>query len=163
MVLTGMGLCHYSHRAYELALTCFEGALKVRKHRVSRLNEEVEQAKASSTNVGATKKAAICLSFGKLDEIYVEEVALGVVYFNLGNIHMHLGDYEQAMQNFIQARDLRWHHVGGGSTDKILDRYFCSKIDEDELLGLGALLRKGTISVGDLMVDLHFISLAFQY
>jgi len=42
------------------------------------------------------------------------------------------------MQNFIESRDIRWRHVGGGSTDKILDRYLtASFVDEDELLGLG--------------------------
>ena len=138
MTLSGMGLCHYSHRAYDLALTCLAGALKVRKHRISHLMEEAEQAKTTEINFGVKSKSVKSLHFVKLENVYDEEVALGVVYFNLGNVHMQLGDYGQAMQNFIQARDLRWRHVGGGSTDKILDRYlFGSEIDEDELLGLG--------------------------
>ena len=37
----------------------------------------------------------------------------------------------------IKARDVKWRHVGGGSTEKIMKRYTWSDIDEDELLGLG--------------------------
>lgn len=32
---------------------------------------------------------------------------------------------------------MKWRHVGGGSTEKIMKRYTWSDIDEDELLGLG--------------------------
>lgn len=37
----------------------------------------------------------------------------------------------------IKARDLKWRHVGGGSTEKIMKRYLWSDIDENALLGLG--------------------------
>ena len=122
LTLAGMGQCHYSYRAYDLARTCLLGALRVRKHRVSQLSDcdgdEDPQSKG--------------------DEMYEEEVALGALCFGLGNINMQLGDHAQAMQNFIESRDIRWRHVGGGSTDKILDRYLTgSSVDEDELLGLG--------------------------
>ncbi len=107
-----MGLCHYNHRAYDLSATCLEGAVKIRKYRVSRESEVVE--------------------------LYGEEVALGSDFFNLGNVHMQRGDWNQSMQCFIQSRDLRWRHVGSGTVDTILDKYFsvCT-VDEDELLGLG--------------------------
>lgn len=119
-----MGLCHYNYKAFGLALTCFEGAVKVRKYRVSRLT--------SSSDVV---------------ELYGEEVALAADFFNSGNTHMQLGDYAQAMQCFIQSRDLRWRHVGGGTVEKILDRYFSEMtIDEDELLGLAHCLHNiGTV------------------
>ena len=113
-----MGLCHYNYKAFDLALTCFEGTVKVRKYRVSRLT-------SSSDGV----------------ELYSEEVALAVDFFNTGNTHMQLGDYAQAMQCFIQSRDLRWRHVGGGTVEKILDRYLSEMtVDEDELLGLAHCL-----------------------
>jgi len=141
LTLAGMGLCHYSHRAFELSLTCLVGALKVRKHRISRLTGEAERAKTIEDNFGTTSSSIKSFHFFKLDNIYDEEVALGVIYFNLGNVYMQLGDHSQAMQHFIQARDLRWRHVGGGSTDKILDRYlFGNSVDEDELLGLAHCL-----------------------
>lgn len=111
----GMGICHYNHQAYDLALTCLEGAVKIRKYRVSRFTDSAE-----------------------LVELYSEEVALGSEFFNLGNVHMQMGDYAQAMQCFVQSRDLRWCHVGSGTVDKILDKYFTERtVDEDELLGLG--------------------------
>lgn len=37
-----MGICHYSHQAYDLALTCLEGAVKIRKYRVGRLTDSDE-------------------------------------------------------------------------------------------------------------------------
>ena len=74
-------------------------------------------------------------------------MALGALFFGLGNINMQLGDHAQAMQNFIESRDMRWRHVGGGSTDKILDRYLTgSSVDEDELLGLGKFIRYSIVS-----------------
>eukprot|EP00956_Cyclotella_meneghiniana_P002034 scaffold2256_cov73-Cyclotella_meneghiniana.AAC.3 len=76
----------------------------------------------------------------KLDEVHVEEVALGDVYFNLGNIYLHLGDHTQSMDYYIKARDLKWRHVGGGSTEKIMKRYLWSDIDENALLGLAHCL-----------------------
>ena len=113
-----MGICHYSHRAYTRALTCLNGAVKIRKYRVSRLTY-------SSDDV----------------ELYEEEAALAADFFNAGNTHMQLGDYTQALQSFIQSRDLRWRHVGSGTVEKILDRYFSdSTVDEDELLGLSHCL-----------------------
>ena len=113
-----MGICHYNHQAYDLALTCLEGAVKIRKYRVSRFTDSAE-----------------------LVELYGEEVALGSEFFNLGNVHMQMGDYAQAMQCFVQSRDLRWCHVGSGTVDKILDKYFTERtVDEDELLGLGEYL-----------------------
>jgi len=116
--LSGMGICHYDHQAYDLALTCLEGAVKIRKYRVSRLTDSSE-----------------------LVELYGEEVALGTEFFNLGNIHMQMGDYAQAMQCFVQSRDLRWCHVGSGTVDKILDKYYTEgTVDEDELLGLAHCL-----------------------
>ena len=122
--LAGMGQCHYSYRAYDLSRTCLLGALRVRKHRISQLSQDDD----GSDDTHQSNK----------DDIYEEEVALGGLFFGLGNIHMQLGDHAQAMQNFIESRDMRWRHVGGGSTDKILDRYLSSSsVDEDELLGLG--------------------------
>ena len=119
LTLAGMGQCHYNYRAYDLAHTCLLGALRVRKHRVAQLSD--------SDDPPSNK-----------DDLYEEEVALGALFFGLGNIDMQLGDHTQAMQNFIESRDIRWRHVGGGSTDKILDRYLTgSFVDEDELLGLG--------------------------
>lgn len=110
-----MGICHYKHRAHDLALTCLEGAVKIRKYRVSRLTDSAD-----------------------LVELYGEECALATDFFNLGNIHMQLGDHAQAMQCFIQSRDLRWTHVGSGTVNKILDKYLSeTTVDEDELLGLG--------------------------
>ena len=110
-----MGGCHYNHRAFDLALTCLEGAVKIRKYRVSQLTTSDE-----------------------LVELYAEEVSLGAEFFNLGNVHMQMGDYAQAMHCFIQSRDLRWRHVGSGTVEKILEKYYSeSTIDEDELLGLG--------------------------
>ena len=52
--LAGMGICHYNHAAYDLSLTCLEGAVKIRKYRVSRLTDSEE-----------------------IVELYGEEVALG--------------------------------------------------------------------------------------
>ena len=122
--LAGMGQCHYSHRAYDLARTCLLGALRVRKHRVSQLSDDHDDNDEDPES--------------SRDSLYEEEVALGGLFFGLGNINMQLGDHAQAMQNFIESRDMRWRHVGGGSTDKILDRYLAgSSVDEDELLGLG--------------------------
>jgi len=116
--LAGMGICHYNHRAYDLALTCLEGAVKIRTYRVSRLTDSTE-----------------------LVELYGEEVALGADLFNFGNVHMQMGDYTQATHCFIQSRDLRWRHVGSGTVDKILDAYFSERtVDEDELLGLAHCL-----------------------
>jgi tetratricopeptide (TPR) repeat protein len=114
----GMGLCHYNQGAFSLALTCLDGAVKVRKHQVSKLTHSSD-----------------------IIELYEEEVALAADFFNSGNTHMQLGDYAQAMQCFIQSRDLRWRHVGGGIVEKILDRYLSEMIvDEDELLGLAHCL-----------------------
>ena len=74
-------------------------------------------------------------------ELYEEEVALADDFFNSGNSQMQLGDYAQAMQCFIQSRDLRWRHVGSGTVEKILDRYLSEvTVDEDELLGLAHCL-----------------------
>ncbi|KAL9178952.1 hypothetical protein ACHAXT_011925 [Thalassiosira profunda] len=116
--LAGMGVCHYSHGAYDLALTCLEGSIKIRKHRVVRLNDTAD-----------------------LVELYGEEVALGADFYNLGNVHMQMGDYSQAMQCLIQSRDLRWRHVGSGTIDTILDNFFSElTVDEDELLGLAHCL-----------------------
>jgi tetratricopeptide (TPR) repeat protein len=113
-----MGLCHYNHRAFDLALTCLDGAVKIRKHHVSRLTHSSD-----------------------VIELYDVEVALAADYFMSGNAHMHLGDYAQAMQFFIQSRDLRWRHVGSGTVEKILDRYFSEEtVDEEELLGLAHCL-----------------------
>ena len=113
--LASMGICHYNHQAYDLASTCLEGAVKIRKYRVSKLTDSTELA-----------------------ELYGEEVALGSEFFNLGNVHMQMGDYAQAMQCFVQSRDLRWCHVGSGTVDKMLDKYYTEQtVDEDELLGLG--------------------------
>lgn len=127
--LAGMGQCHYSYRAYDLSRTCLLGALRVRKHRVSQLSGDDDDSDDDPQS--------------NRDSLYDEEVALGGLFFGLGNIHMQLGDHAQAMQNFIESRDMRWRHVGGGSTDKILDRYLSgSSVDEDELLGLGKHLRR---------------------
>jgi tetratricopeptide (TPR) repeat protein len=127
LTLAGMGQCHYSYRAYDLARTCLLGALRVRKHRVSQLLTSDDDDDDDPQSNG--------------DELYEEEVALGALFFGLGNINMQLGDHAQAMQNFIESRDMRWRHVGGGSTDKILDRYLTgSTVDEDELLGLGKFI-----------------------
>jgi tetratricopeptide (TPR) repeat protein len=116
--LAGMGTCHYNHKAYDLALTCFEGAVKIRKYRVSRLTEAAD-----------------------LVELYGEEVNLGQDFFNSGNVHMQTGNYAQAMQCFIQSRDLRWRHVGSGTVEKILHKYATEvTVDEDELLGLAHCL-----------------------
>jgi tetratricopeptide (TPR) repeat protein len=113
-----MGLCHYNQGAFGLALTCLDGAVKIRKYRVSKLTY-------SSDTI----------------ELYEEEVALADEFFNSGNSQMQLGDYAQAMQCFIQSRDLRWCHVGGGTVEKILDRYLSEMtVDEDELLGLAHCL-----------------------
>jgi tetratricopeptide (TPR) repeat protein len=134
LTLAGMGHCHYNYRAYDLARTCLVGALRVRKHRVSQL-----AASDDSEPSG--------------DDLYEEEVALGALFFGLGNINMQLGDHAQAMQNFIESRDVRWRHVGGGSTDKILDRYLTgSSVDEDELLGLGEYFR-----IAESIVLCHFL------
>ena len=103
---------------------CLLGALRVRKHRVSQLSDDHDDYDEDPQS--------------SRDSLYEEEVALGGLFFGLGNINMQLGDHAQAMQNFIESRDMRWRHVGGGSTDKILDRYLAgSSVDEDELLGLG--------------------------
>jgi len=64
-----MGLCHYNHRAFDLALTCLDGAVKIRKHHVSRLTHSSD-----------------------VIELYNVEVALAADYFMSGNAHMHLGD-----------------------------------------------------------------------
>lgn len=118
-----MGYCHYDRQAYDLALTCLEGAVKIRKYRVSHLTSSEE-----------------------LVELYSEEVSLGADFFHLGSTHMQMGDYAQAMQCFIQSRDLRWRHVGSGTVDAILDKYYSENvIDEDELLGLGEFLDMVTI------------------
>ena len=107
--------------SYNLALTCLEGAVKIRKYQVSRLKSTTELA-----------------------SIYEEECALGADFYNLGNVHMQMADYGQAMQCFIQSRDLRWCHVGSGTVDNILEKYFSSSlIDEDELLGLGEIRKAG--------------------
>ena len=69
----------------------------------------------------------------------------GTDFFNLGNTHLVNGDYSQAMQCIIQSRDLRWRHVGSGTVDKILDKYFSERtVDEDELLGLGTFTDRST-------------------
>ena len=113
-----MGLCHYNQRAFDLALTCLDGAVKIRKHRVSRLTHSSD-----------------------VIERYQEECRLADDFVIAGNAHMHLGDYAQAMQCFIQYCDLRWRHVGSGTIEKILDQYFSEKtVDEDELLGLAHCL-----------------------
>ena len=130
--LAGMGQCHYSYSAFDLARTCLLGALRVRKHRVSQLSDYPDDSDDDPQS--------------SRDSLYEEEVALGGLFFGLGNINMQLGDHAQAMQNFIESRDMRWRHVGGGSTDKILDRYLSgSSVDEDELLGLGKDLRLAVI------------------
>jgi len=116
--LAGMGICHYNNKAFDLALTCLEGTVKIRKYRVSRLTDSAE-----------------------LVELYGEECSLGSDFYNLGNVHMQMGDYAQAMQCFIQSRDLRWCHVGSGTVTKILEKYFSeTTVDEDELLGLAHCL-----------------------
>jgi tetratricopeptide (TPR) repeat protein len=113
-----MGLCHYNQGAFGLALTCLDGAVKIRKYRVSKLTY-------SSDTI----------------ELYEEEVSLADEFLNSGNAQMQIGDYAQAMQCFIQSRDLRWRHVGSGTVEKILDRYFSEMtVDEDELLGLAHCL-----------------------
>jgi len=113
-----MGLCHYNQGAFGLALTCLDGAVKIRKYRVSKLTY-------SSDTI----------------ELYEEEVSLADEFFNSGNAQMQIGDYAQAMQCFIQSRDLRWRHVGSGTVEKILDRFFSEMtVDEDELLGLAHCL-----------------------
>ena len=102
-------------RAFSLALTCFEGSVKIRNYRVTKLSDS-----------------------GDVIDLYSEEVALATELFNLGNVQMQLGDFSQAMGNMIQSRDLRWRHVGGGSIDKIIEEFSSEKtVDEDELLGLG--------------------------
>lgn len=159
-----MGLCHYNHKAYDLALTCFMGALKVRNHRLSHLQRSIDHVKKNTaTDTPSLMNDEDSMSnYDKLDEVYIEETALGDVYFNLGNVHLLLGDHTQSMEYFvsihsasdglllfflfltssfdsqqIKARDLKWRHVGGGSIEKIMKRYLWSDIDEDELLGLG--------------------------
>lgn len=110
-----MGRCHYNHRAPALAIPCFEGSAKIRKYRLSGPSD-------STTAV----------------EVYGEEVALAECFFDLGNAHMQLKDQAQAMRFYIQARDIRWRHVGSGTVDSIVGRYHSGMpIDEDELLGLG--------------------------
>lgn len=119
-----MGLCHYTNQSYDLSLTCFLGALKVRHHRgelckiltlvqslrstvlktrtlvVSHLRRTAEDEKKrailadDSANANPTNHE-------KLDEVHVEEVALGDVYFNLGNIYLHLGDHTQSMDYYV--------------------------------------------------------------
>lgn len=113
-----MGICHYNVRAYDPALTCLNGAVKIKKHRMSSLTQPSDVV-----------------------ELHEEELALAADFFNLGNIHMQMGDYTQALQNFILSRDLRWRHVGSGTIERILDRYFSdTTVDEDELLGLAHCL-----------------------
>lgn len=106
--LTSMGLCHYNHKSYDLALTCFMGALKVRNHRVSHLKQSIEESKKTITN-GSTSSSRETENFGspsydKLDEVYTEETALGDIYFNLGNVHLQLGDHSQSMNYFVSQR-----------------------------------------------------------
>ncbi len=71
--LAGMGQCHYSYRAYDLSRTCLLGALRVRKHRVSQLSDDDDSDDDPQLN---------------RDSLYDEEVALGGLFFGLGNIHM---------------------------------------------------------------------------
>ena len=124
------------------------GALRVRKHRVSQLSDDDDDSDISTQS--------------NRDSLYEEEVALGGLFFGLGNIHMQLGDHAQAMQNFIESRDMRWRHVGGGSTDKILDRYLSgSSVDEDELLGLGKYLRLSATSFSRFFASVNPHSVVF--
>ena len=127
-----MGICHYNVRAYDPALTCLNGAAKIRKHRMSSLTQPSDGV-----------------------ELYEEELGLAAVFFNLGNIHMQMGDYTQALQNFILSRDLRWRHVGSGTIENILDRYFSdTTVDEDELLGLAHCLHNIGV-VFDIQKEYH--------
>lgn len=112
-----MGRCHYTHRAYSLAMHCLEGSIKIRKYRIR------ESMPSKKTN-----------------DVYGEEVALAECFFGLGNLHMQLKDQAQAMRFYIQARDIRWRHLGSGTVDSIVGRYLSGMlIDEDELMGLGKL------------------------
>ena len=71
-------------------------------------------------------------------DFYGEECALAECFFDLGNVFMQQKDQAQAMRFFIQARDIRWRHVGSGTVDSIVGRYLSRMpIDELELLGLG--------------------------
>lgn len=102
-IFIGMALCHYNHKSYDMALTCFMGALKVRTHRVSHLQKTIEDARTKAFT--DTSKFLSMNDQGpgydKLDEVYVEETSLGDIYFNLGNVHLHLGDHKQAMNYFV--------------------------------------------------------------
>lgn len=98
-----MGLCHYNHKAYDLALTCFIGALKVRNHRLSHLQRSIDNTKnntsvESSSQVNEEDSNS---NYAKSDEVYVEETALGDVFFNIGNVHLLLGDHAQSMEYFV--------------------------------------------------------------
>lgn len=113
-----MGRCHYTNRAYSLAMPCLEGSIKIRKYRISE-----------------------SMPSKKTIDVYGEEVALAECFFALGNLHMQLKDQAQAMRFYIQARDIRWRHLGSGTVDSIVGRYLSGMhIDEDELMGLGKLL-----------------------
>lgn len=117
MTPLGMGRCHSSQKAYALAIPCLEGSVKIRKYRMS------------TSGTPETNTAV---------ELYGEEVSLAECFFDLGNVYMQQKDQAQAMRFFIQARDIRWRHVGSGTVDSIVGRYLSGMpIDEYELLGLG--------------------------
>lgn len=98
-------------------MPCLEGSIKIRKYRISE---------------SAPSKKTI--------DVCGEEVALAECFFALGNLHMQLKDQAQAMRFYIQARDIRWRHLGSGTVDSIVGRYLSGMlIDEDELMGLGKL------------------------
>lgn len=121
--IAGIGLCHYTNRSYDLSLTCFLGALKVRHHRgelrcyisifwqslrstflktytlvVAHLLRAVEDEKKKAISDDDSVNPTI---HDKLDVVHAEEVALGNVYFNLGNIYLHLGDHTQSMDYYV--------------------------------------------------------------
>lgn len=104
-----MGLCHYNHKSYDLALTCFMGALKVRNHRVSHLQRAIDDVKKKVTINSSTftspelnpDNEKSTSSYDRLDEVYAEETALGDIYFNLGNVYLQLGDHSQSMNYFV--------------------------------------------------------------
>lgn len=105
--LTSMGLCHYNHKSYDLALTCYMGALKVRSHRVNYLQRAIEDEKKTTANTDSSALPdngnPLVGNTQKLDEVYIEEAAVGDIYFNLGNVHLQLGDHEQSMNYFVSV------------------------------------------------------------
>lgn len=105
--LTSMGLCHYNHKSFDSSLACFMGALKVRNHRVTHLQKAMDDAKkaVSGTDISSSSsdENSSTNNTQRLDEIYAEETALGNIYFNLGNVHLRLGDHEQSMSYFVST------------------------------------------------------------